>query len=127
MNDIGRKIRERLLDIGMDQRELARLAGMTEVSISRYISGKRIPNARSLLTLCAVLNVSADYLLDISGVKTRQPPAKIVKIVKPSGMYGSYRCGGCGEMVTPWDVFCRWCGVPFEKDAEGKSVCVERR
>lgn len=49
----------------LTQRQLAILIGSTEVSISRYLKGKRIPGADTLYKLCKALDVSADYLLGL--------------------------------------------------------------
>lgn len=49
----------------MSQRELAKLIGITEVTMSRYINGERIPNITILTMICKVLNISADWLLGL--------------------------------------------------------------
>ena len=41
---IGEQIAKRLNEVGISQRELADLTGITEVAMSRYIRGERIPN-----------------------------------------------------------------------------------
>ena len=48
MSDIGERIKEALSYRGMSQRQLAEYLGMTEVSISRYITGNRTPKAPTL-------------------------------------------------------------------------------
>lgn len=45
------------------QRELAKLTGVTEVTISRYLSGERKPRIEIISKIAEVLNVSIDYLL----------------------------------------------------------------
>lgn len=62
-NIIGTRICERLGALNMSQRELASACQMTEVSISRYISGERIPKATALHKIAKVLQVDADFLL----------------------------------------------------------------
>ena len=61
----GKKLKMALNLSGMTQRELADKANMTEAAVSRYISGTRQPNFDQLKKLCRVLNVSADWLLDV--------------------------------------------------------------
>ena len=57
---------------GLTQEELARAMGWGERSnVSRLESGKHIPRADTLVQLCQVLNVSADYLL---GLKDNHVP-----------------------------------------------------
>lgn len=41
-------LRTLMLATGMNQKELANMSGLTEASISNYLSGKRNPNAKSI-------------------------------------------------------------------------------
>lgn len=60
---------ERIVDMmqkkGFNQRELAEASGLTEVSISRYCTGSRIPRRQSLIKLAKALHVTTDYILGI--------------------------------------------------------------
>ncbi len=47
----------------INQRELAKMTGITEVTISRYVNGSRQPTSEILGKMAEVLNVSTDYLL----------------------------------------------------------------
>lgn len=49
----------------MSQRDLAAKIGVTEVSMSRYLSGNRTPKAPVIAQMAATLGVSTDYLLGI--------------------------------------------------------------
>lgn len=44
--------------------KIARETGISEISISRYINGVRLPNARNIYKLARVLDVSYDELMD---------------------------------------------------------------
>lgn len=66
-NLFGQRVADQLSKKGMSQRELAEKAGITEVSISRYISGARVPKATVILAIAKVLHVTCDYLLGVSG------------------------------------------------------------
>jgi transcriptional regulator with XRE-family HTH domain len=57
------RLTEMLERRGMTQRELADKIDKTEVSVSRYVSGQRVPKATVLLKIAQALNVQADYLL----------------------------------------------------------------
>ena len=48
---------------GVSQRQLADATGMTEVTISRYVKGKRIPSAEILGRIADALGVTTDYLI----------------------------------------------------------------
>lgn len=55
-----------VLDLrGMTQRELAEKTGITEVSISRYINGSRIPRGPQIAFISEVLKVTTDFLLGL--------------------------------------------------------------
>ena len=76
-NIIGTRICEQLGRLNMSQRELAKACQMTEVSISRYISGERIPKATALQKIAEVLQVDTDFFLkdekkDIKALGTYQ-------------------------------------------------------
>lgn len=62
---IGNRITIALEMRGMNQKELANKARMTEVTISRYVNNERTPNAKAIKTLCKTLCVSADWLLGV--------------------------------------------------------------
>lgn len=47
----------------MTQRELAKRIGVTEVTISRYISNHRMPHAAMIVKIAETLGMSADTLL----------------------------------------------------------------
>ena len=61
--NIGQRILTLLEKKGMTQRELANKIGASEVSISRYISGARMPKANIVVYIADALNTTTDYLL----------------------------------------------------------------
>jgi transcriptional regulator with XRE-family HTH domain len=46
------------------QRELAKRMGISEVSLSRYLNGERIPKANYIITMAKALGISVSLLLD---------------------------------------------------------------
>lgn len=60
---LGVRIAEMLEKKGMTQRELAEAVGVTEVSMSRYIKGDRVPKGPVIANIANVLHTSTDYLL----------------------------------------------------------------
>jgi len=57
------RLKEMMDKRGMSQRELAEAIDKTEVSVSRYINGQRVPKATVLLKMAQALNCQADYLI----------------------------------------------------------------
>ena len=62
-NIIGERIAGLLREQGKTQRELAEQVGTTEVSMSRYIKGDRVPKGPILATIAKALHTTTDYLL----------------------------------------------------------------
>ncbi len=51
--------------MGMNQQKLSELTGISEVTISRYCSGKRLPNVHNLKKICLALKCSVYELVDM--------------------------------------------------------------
>lgn len=51
---------------GITQSKLAAMAGTTEATISRYLSGTHSPNIDYVVPIAKALHVSVDYLLGLS-------------------------------------------------------------
>jgi len=60
---LGIRLREVREKRGLNQRELAELAGSYVSNMSYYESGKRIPSLELFVKIAGVLGVSTDYLL----------------------------------------------------------------
>ena len=60
-------------DFNMTQIDLAKKIGISNVTISRYLSGNRIPRLDVITRMSAVFNVSVDYLLGLSEQKDGEP------------------------------------------------------
>ena len=61
--NIGARILPLMKKKGMTQRELANQIGVTETSISRYISGARMPKANIVVYIADALNTTTDFIL----------------------------------------------------------------
>lgn len=62
MKTIGEKIRDRRIDLGLTQDELAEKAELTRRTVSKYETDTVAPRALSLRQLCKALGVSEAYL-----------------------------------------------------------------
>ena len=61
--NIGDRIKQRLDELNMSQRELAKACKITEVSMSRYINGNRVPKGPMCVTIANALGCSVEWLL----------------------------------------------------------------
>lgn len=83
-------IRDRIIkkrnELGLNQTELAKKAGLKPPSISQYESGARNPSYDAIIKLANALNVKVDYL--VSGIESENDPTldptseMIVKIIQ---------------------------------------------
>ncbi|VFB17229.1 transcriptional repressor DicA [Urinicoccus massiliensis] len=75
MNTLGKRISFLLDQKNLTQKELAKMANVTEVSIGRYINGKRQPNATALYDIAKALDTTTDYLL---GLPNKEPETTVL-------------------------------------------------
>lgn len=73
------RLEEMRKEKGFTQRELASKVGVTEVSMSRYIKGERVPTVTTIVSIAQVLGASVDYLVGTSNVKKRQNNADRIR------------------------------------------------
>lgn len=59
------RLKALMKDKGLTQRELAIKTGLTEASVSKYLSGLRVPHMDALVVLARALDTETDYLLGI--------------------------------------------------------------
>ena len=62
------RLQQELARSKMKQRDLAEKVGVTEVSMSRYFNGSRMPRHSTLVAISKALNTTPDYLTDIEGL-----------------------------------------------------------
>ena len=80
--DLFKKRLQLLLDEkNMNQKELAKKVGVTEVTISRYMNGERKPRIEIVNKLAEVLGTTTDYLLGNSDVKNPYEDKKDFDVV----------------------------------------------
>lgn len=64
-----KSIKDLLEAKGMSQRELADKAGITEVSLSRYINGNRVPKAPVAMCIARALGVDIEEIVECAPVE----------------------------------------------------------
>lgn len=62
----AKNLRDTLEKRNMSQRELSRLVGTSEPSISRYLNGERVPDIITATVIVSALNITLNDLLGIS-------------------------------------------------------------
>lgn len=64
LKDFANNLREMLFDYNMSQRELAEESGLSEASISQYLSRQKMPGIRAIINISYALNCDIDDLID---------------------------------------------------------------
>ena len=78
-NTIGQRINTVLAEKNIKQKDLASALGVTDNTISYYVSGKRIPNTEQIIKISKFLNVSSDYLLGLADEPSNDPEINDIK------------------------------------------------
>ena len=82
---IGKFIAERRKDRGFTQAQLAEMLGVTDRAVSKWETGRSLPDASIMLDLCAILGITVNDLLSgevIMGNYDKEMENKIVELVK---------------------------------------------
>ncbi len=75
---IGQRINEALAQKGVKQKDLAKVLGVSDNTISYFCSGARVPNTEQLISISKALEVSTDYLLGLTPNTTTDPDLKSI-------------------------------------------------
>ena len=62
---ISQRLREAISDSHISQKQIAKNVFVSQSAISSYMHGTSLPALDTLARLCAYLDVSADYILDL--------------------------------------------------------------
>lgn len=69
----GEHLKSLLKEKGMTQAELARRTGMTEASVSRYISGQRTPRISQAYRMALVIGIDMNTLIYLGKGEKHDP------------------------------------------------------
>lgn len=75
---IGCRINQLLAEKDVKQKDLARKLGVTDNTVSYFVSGARKPNIEQIIKIAKYFNVSTDYILGVSNAKTADVDVKAV-------------------------------------------------
>lgn len=121
-NITGKRINELLREKGMTQRQLAEKVMTTEVSMSRFVSGARVPNGPILANIANVLGVTTDYLLGKTDKKDGWP-GKWILCSERMPEDGTYLATMDGELCGQAEAFTGMCGFENGKwDEDGMVI-----
>ena len=65
LKDIQKRLRASIKQCGIEQKEIARLIGVSPQTVSKYMCKDIFPARDTLAKLCKVMDVSADYILGL--------------------------------------------------------------
>ena len=75
---IGQRINKLLVINNVKQKDLAEYLGVPDNTISYFCNGKRMPNTEQIKKISDFFNVSSDYLLGISPVRTKDKDVQFI-------------------------------------------------
>lgn len=88
-DNLGVRIKKLLKLHNMTQREFAEKLHITEVSVSRYINGKRIPKSTLISDMAVILKTTTDYLLSDNNNEFDIEYQKIYQLIKNNASFMS--------------------------------------
>ena len=105
---IGERINTLLAERNVKQKELAKIIGVKDNTISYFCSGKRIHNTQQIKCIADFFDVSADYILGISSDPTKNKDIKNIcdytglseKAVQKLNKFNEATQGGFFHSVT---------------------------
>ena len=74
----AKRLRELIESTGVSQAELANVVGVTRQAINSYTLGNTVPNSDVLTDIAKYFDVSADYLLGLTDVKSNDTTVKSI-------------------------------------------------
>ena len=72
LNEIGAKLKELRIKNNITQDELARNLYLSRQAVSRWETGKSIPDYQTLILICKFYNVNMNYFFDDNNVKDKK-------------------------------------------------------
>ena len=63
------RLREEMIRMGLKQRDLAEKVGVSDVSMSRYCNGHRMPRGHILVKIACALMTTPEYLTGVEGME----------------------------------------------------------
>lgn len=77
--EIGKRIKEKQIELGYRQKEIIEKTGISKAAISNYINGSRVPDTESILKLSIALETTIEWLL--TGKSTNENLSEEEKLI----------------------------------------------
>ncbi|MFB6469255.1 helix-turn-helix domain-containing protein [Cytobacillus sp. Hz8] len=61
--DIGDRVKERMNELGLKQKDLVSISGLSKSTVSKIVNGETNPSAEILLSLSESLHVTVDWIV----------------------------------------------------------------
>lgn len=87
--DLGKRIGQLRRGLGLTQKELAEMLGVTDKAVSKWETGRSLPDPALLLPLAARLGTTVDHLLGGAEAPDGESPAPELGRVEPLAAYAS--------------------------------------
>ena len=98
MSEIKCNIGHYLNKLGLSQRDLANGIGTSEVSISRYVNGERLPNAVTCIAIARFLGCKVEDLYDL------EPTENLSRVDFKNELTVFNKCLEIMEEFDTWDI-----------------------
>lgn len=79
------KVKQLMAIKGINQKQLSKLSGITEASVSRYLKGERTARLDIIVNFAKALNVTTEYLLNDDEETEIRPYAEIATAIARNG------------------------------------------
>ena len=99
--EFARNFKKLLDERGFTQREMADRINTTQATLSRYVSGDRMPAVETAVDICKVLGVTLDYLFGVELPSDRTMPD--VKVLA-----SCYERASAADRKVLWTLFDRY-------------------
>ena len=84
MSTLGERIKQLRIEQNLTQEEMAQKLNISKSAISLYETNTREPSISVLISLAKLFDVSADYLLGLSGIKSSATDKKYLELIASS-------------------------------------------
>lgn len=122
MNIIAEKIAHKRKELGITQKELAEKLNVSDKTLSRWETGKQIPDALTVLEIARVLNMTIN---EIYGIKSKEKNT-LDAFVKPQGVIDNRRSFADKTTEPQEDIDCRKNSVDkiteIQEDIDYRSI-----